>query len=128
MEERRHLSELSLRSFVCQDALVGCHTAHVSILLSLAMGQPRRGSFLSRRKRSMTADERRMLELLAASDDGCTEAILLAHGFALNLIDSFVSAGFATATAERTFAAGRAIEFTRLRITDAGRQKLTERR
>jgi hypothetical protein len=76
----------------------------------------------------MIDDERRMLALLAASDDGCTEAILLAHGFAVDLIDGIVSAGLATATAERTFAAGRAIEFTRLRINDAGRQKLTERR
>jgi hypothetical protein len=70
----------------------------------------------------MTADERQLLALLTASDDGCTEAILLAHGFALELIDSIVSAGLATATAERTFAAGRAIEFTRVRITEAGRR------
>jgi hypothetical protein len=34
-----------------QIALVGCHTAHVPALLSLATGQPRRGSFLSRRKK-----------------------------------------------------------------------------
>jgi hypothetical protein len=61
----------------------------------------------------MTDDERWLLELLAASYDGCTEAILLAHGFALDLIDGIVSAGLATATAEHTFAAGRAIEFTR---------------
>jgi hypothetical protein len=32
----------------------------------------------------MTADERRLLELLAASDDGCTEAYLQAHGIKLN--------------------------------------------
>jgi hypothetical protein len=75
----------------------------------------------------MTADERRLLDLLAASDDGCTEAILLAHGFARELIDSFVSAGLATATVVRAFAAGRAIEFTRVRITDAGRRALAER-
>jgi hypothetical protein len=75
----------------------------------------------------MTDDERRLLELLAASYDGCTEAILLAHGFAPGLIDGIVSAGLATATAERTFAAGRAHEFTRVRITDAGRRALAER-
>jgi hypothetical protein len=82
------------------------------------MGQPRRGHF------PMTDDERRLLTLLVASDDGCTEAILMAHGFALELIDGIVSAGLATATAEHTFAAGRAIEFTRVRITDAGRRAL----
>jgi hypothetical protein len=75
----------------------------------------------------MTDETRRLLELLAASDDGCTEAILLAHGIAAELIDGIVSAGLATATAERTFAAGRAIEFTRVRITEAGRQALSER-
>jgi hypothetical protein len=85
------------------------------------MGQPRRGHF------PMTDDERWLLELLAASDDGCTEAILLAHGIELELIDGIVSAGLATATAERTFAAGRAIEFTRVRITDAGRGALVDR-
>jgi hypothetical protein len=75
----------------------------------------------------MTADERRLLEWLAASDDGSTEAILLAHGIALELIDAIVSAGLATATAEHTFAAGRAIEFTRVRIAEAGRRALAER-
>jgi hypothetical protein len=74
-----------------------------------------------------TDDERWLLELLAASYDGCTEAILLAHGFALDLIDGIVSAGLATATAEHTVAAGRAIEFTRVRITEAGGRALAER-
>ena len=68
----------------------------------------------------MTDDERRLLALLAASDDGCTEAILLAHCIALELIDGIVSAGLATPTAERRFAAGRRVKATRVRITDAG--------
>jgi hypothetical protein len=37
-------------------------------------------------------DQRRLLELLAASDDGCIQAHLLAQGFAVELI---VSAGLA---------------------------------
>jgi hypothetical protein len=72
----------------------------------------------------MTDERRRLLELLAASDEGCTESLLLAHGFALELIESIEDAGFVTAQGERTFAAGRAIEFTRVRITDAGRRAL----
>jgi hypothetical protein len=72
----------------------------------------------------MTDDERRLLEFLAASDDGCTEATLLAHGIALELFDGIVSAGLATAQAERRFAAGRRVEITRVRITDAGRLAL----
>jgi hypothetical protein len=74
-----------------------------------------------------TADERRLLELLAASDDGCTDALLLAHGIALELIDGIVSAGLATATAERRFAAGRRVKVARVWITDAGRQALADR-
>jgi hypothetical protein len=75
----------------------------------------------------MTDDERRLLELLAASDDGCTEAILLAHGFALDLIDGIGGAGLAAATAEPRFVAGRWVEVTQMRITEAGRRALAER-
>jgi hypothetical protein len=73
----------------------------------------------------MTADERRLLELLAAADDGATDPLLRAHGFTLEVIINVVSTGLATAKAERTFAAaGRAIEITRVWITDAGRRAL----
>jgi hypothetical protein len=34
-----------------------------------------------RRRHGPKPDRRRALELLAASPDGCTEALLLAHGF-----------------------------------------------
>ena len=51
----------------------------------------------------MSDDERRMLELLAGSADGCTEAG--AHGFAFDLMVALVL----------------------MRITDAGRWVLAER-
>jgi hypothetical protein len=35
------------------------------------------------RKRNAPATRRRALELLAGSRDGCTEAIMLAHGFSI---------------------------------------------
>jgi hypothetical protein len=35
----------------------------------------------SRRRRGPKPERRRALELLAASPDGCSEAIMLAHGF-----------------------------------------------
>jgi hypothetical protein len=38
-----------------------------------------------------------LLELLAASDGGCTDALLQAHGFALDLMVGLVRAGLATA-------------------------------
>lgn len=72
-------------------------------------------------------ERRRMLELLAASDDGCTDALLLAHSFTLDAIISIVSAEFATAKPERTFAAGKPVETTRVRITEAGRRALADR-
>jgi hypothetical protein len=71
-------------------------------------------------------DRRRLLELLAASDDGCTDALLLEHGFTLDVLISIVSAEFATAKPERTFAAGKPVETTRVRITEAGRRALAE--
>ena len=52
----------------------------------------------------------------------------MAHGFPLELLDGIVIVGLATANAERTFAAGRSIKCTRMRITEAGRQALADRR
>jgi hypothetical protein len=58
--------------------------------------------------------------LLAASRDGCTEAMMLAHGFTIPQMVELVRAGLATATAERVVAGSRKIEVARVRITDAG--------
>jgi hypothetical protein len=41
---------------------------------------------------------RRALELLEASIDGCTEAIMLAYGFKTELLVELVNAGLATAS------------------------------
>jgi hypothetical protein len=69
---------------------------------------------------------RRALELLEASIDGCTEAIMLAYGFKTGLLVELVNAGFATASIEHMVAGGRRIEVTRLRITAAGRRALAK--
>jgi len=74
----------------------------------------------SRRKR------RRALELLETSLDGCTEAIMLAHGFKIELLVELVQAGLATASTEQMLASGRPMEVTRLRITGAGRRALAQ--
>jgi hypothetical protein len=68
---------------------------------------------------------RRALELLEASIDGCTEAIMLAYGFKTELLVELVNAGLAT---ERMVAGGRRIEVTRMRITGAGQRALTKLR
>ena len=69
---------------------------------------------------------RRALELLETSLDGCTEAIMLAHGFKIELLVELVQAGLATASTEQMLASGRPMEVTRLRITGAGRRALAQ--
>jgi hypothetical protein len=86
------------------------------------VGNPRRNA----RKRIPPATRRRALELLAASPDGATEALLLAHGLTIDLLVELVRAGLATAKAERVMAGGRSMQVTRVRITEAGRRTLKE--
>jgi hypothetical protein len=86
-----------------------------------SVGNPRRNA----RKRNPPATCRRTLELLAASRDGVTEAILIAHGLTIDFQVELIRAGLATAKAERVVAGGRAIEVARVRITEAGRRLLT---
>jgi hypothetical protein len=65
--------------------------------------------------------QRRALELLASCpQEGCSEAVLLAHGFAIRQMVELVRAGLATATPQRVRAGGEAIEVAVLRITEAG--------
>jgi hypothetical protein len=72
-------------------------------------------------------DCRRALELLASSPDGCTEAIMIAHSFSIDMLVELINAGLATATAERVVAGGRSHEVARVRITEAGRRALAGR-
>ncbi len=78
----------------------------------------------SRRSRGPKPDRRRALELLASCRDGCTEAIMLAHGFTIEQMVEMVRAGLATAQAERVVAGGRTLEVARVRITAEGRKAL----
>ena len=71
---------------------------------------------------------RRALELLEASIDGCTEAIMLAYGFKTEFLIELVDAGLATASIEGTVAGRRRVEVIRMRITAAGRRALTKLR
>jgi hypothetical protein len=81
-----------------------------------------------RHRRSLKPDRRRALELLETSPDGCTEAIMLAHGLTLDLLRDLIHAGLAPAKAERVVAAGRPIEVARVSITEAGRGDRGENR
>ena len=70
------------------------------------------------------AERRRALELLAASRDGCTEAVMIAHGFTVQQMVDLVRAGLATAKTERVVAGGRTMQVAQVRITEAGRRAL----
>jgi hypothetical protein len=71
---------------------------------------------------------RRALELLEASIDGCTEAIMLSYGFKSELLVELVNAGLATATIERMVVGGGPVKVVRMRITAAGRRTLSKLR
>jgi hypothetical protein len=76
--------------------------------------------------RSSEADQRRALELLASCRDGCTETIMLAHGFTVEQMAKLVRAGPATATAQRVVAGAHIIDVVTLRLPRPGRRALKQ--
>jgi hypothetical protein len=58
--------------------------------------------------------------LLSSCRDGCTEPIMLAHGFKTGMMVEIVNAGLASVTTERVAAGKHRIEVPRVRITEAG--------
>ena len=72
----------------------------------------------------MEPDRRRALELLASSPDGCTEALMVANGFTIELLLELLRTGLATAHAERIIVDGKMTEVARMGITDEGRRLL----
>jgi hypothetical protein len=78
-----------------------------------------------RRRHGPKPDRRRALELLAASPDGCTEALMFANGFTAELLVELVRAGLASAHPERMVADGRMTEVARVKISEAGWRALT---
>jgi hypothetical protein len=61
---------------------------------------------MSKPTRKSNTERRRALKLLASNADGCTEAIMLAHGFTVEFLVDRVRAGLATAQPERMRAGG----------------------
>jgi len=74
------------------------------------------------------SDPRRALRLLASAPEGVTEALMLAHGFSVELLVDLCIAGLATAKPDQMRAGRRTMEVVRMRITEAGRQALTGKR
>jgi hypothetical protein len=69
----------------------------------------------------MNRDQRRALRLPAGSPLGCTEAIMLAHGFTIEMLDALVRDGLATAEQREMRAGRQPIKVIWLTITDIGR-------
>jgi hypothetical protein len=69
--------------------------------------------------RNMSPNHRRALKLLAASSDGCSEALFAANGLPYALIFNLIREGLAVAKTEE----GRPRQ-VRIKITDAGRAAL----
>jgi hypothetical protein len=66
----------------------------------------------------------RALELLAdCPQEGCSEVLMLAHGFTIPQLVNLVNAGFATAKAARIKGGGQTIEIAVLRITTRGARR-----
>jgi hypothetical protein len=66
----------------------------------------------------------RALAVLAGAPDGCTEAIMLAHGFEQDLLVEMARDGLATVSEEPLRVGERSMMVFRLRITNTGRQAL----
>jgi hypothetical protein len=82
---------------------------------------------LRRRHRHPKHDRRRALELLAqCRQEGCSETLLLAHGFTIEQLVELRRAGLVTATADRVVTGAHQFDVATLRITDAGRKALAE--
>jgi hypothetical protein len=75
------------------------------------------------RYRRPNPDRRRALELLAGNREGCTKAMMRAHGFSIDMLLELVRAGLATTKRQR-MAAGRQTDVVRLRITAVGQRAL----
>jgi hypothetical protein len=76
----------------------------------------------------LSDEQRRALRLLARSPNGCTEAIMLAHGFESAMLGKLVLDGLAKVEVHDTKVAGRRlkVKVTWLRITEEGRKAIGE--
>jgi hypothetical protein len=78
-----------------------------------------------RRRRVLKPHQRRALVLLAGcSAAGCTEAVMLLHGFTAEQLAELVHVGFAATTIERVGGGAQTVEVARLKITEAGQRAL----
>jgi hypothetical protein len=74
----------------------------------------------------LTDEQRRALQLLARSPDGCTEALMMAYGFPIEMLGDLAMAGFALATPHDTRAWRQPMLVVWMTITEVGRKAIAE--
>jgi hypothetical protein len=74
----------------------------------------------------LTDEQRRALLLLARSPSGCTEALMMAHGFEIAFLGKLVFEGHAMATPRETRAGSKPMVVVWMTITPAGRKAIAE--
>jgi hypothetical protein len=87
-------------------------------------GKCRRGTGEAMTK--LSDEELRALRLLARSPNGCTEPVMLAHGFTPDQIANLVFAGLARRDVRNMAAGERQIKVVRMEITAAGRKAIAD--
>jgi hypothetical protein len=89
-------------------------TGHKQPLALQKIGRP------SPQGQTCSLDWGRALRLIGRCPDGCTDAILLAHGFSIGMLAKLVMDRLAATKVEKMRTGGRTLMVVRLRITDAG--------
>jgi hypothetical protein len=75
----------------------------------------------------LNTDQMRALRLLdEAGPRGCTETVMLAHGFTRELLAGLVRDGLASKRPESVSTSGRSVAVARFKITDAGQRALVQ--
>jgi hypothetical protein len=74
----------------------------------------------------LTDEQHRALQLLARSPNGCTEALMMAHGFESAMLGQLVVDGLALATPHHTQAGRRQMIVVWISITTAGRRAIAD--
>jgi hypothetical protein len=68
----------------------------------------------------LTHEELRALRLLAQYPSGCTESVILAHGFKLDRLANLVFRGFVKREVSNVTIGGRQVKIVRMLITVTG--------
>ena len=70
----------------------------------------------------LSDEQLRALLFLARNPNGCSEALLMAHGFPTQMLEELVTTGLAKASPEEMRIARRRRKVVCFQITDAGRK------